>query len=94
MSNILRFPPIHSSQRTHPFEKPLELLSALLLNSTRHGDVVCDPFAGVASTLVAAKQSGRSAIGCELSEENWLLGQSRLTKETSNGTPPGTSHKP
>lgn len=55
---------------THSAEKPVALLKALIEQSTDPGEKVLDPFAGGGSTLVAAQELGRSAIGIEL-EEKW-----------------------
>jgi site-specific DNA-methyltransferase (adenine-specific) len=52
----------------HPAEKSVALLRYLLQISG--GQCALDPFAGSGSTLVAAKQLGRRAIGIEL-EERW-----------------------
>ncbi|TMS00130.1 DNA-methyltransferase [Nonomuraea basaltis] len=49
----------------HPTEKPLGILEPLLRYSCPLGGLVVDPFAGSASTLVAARLSGRRAIGVE-----------------------------
>lgn len=77
--NILRCPPIHATKKTHPFQKPFKLLSALIERSSRPGEKVFDPFAGSAATLKAAKRLNRSALGFELDEENWTRGQMNLT---------------
>lgn len=54
--------------RNHPNEKPVSLM-VRLLGLVADG-LVADPFAGSGSTLVAAKQLGRRAIGIEV-EERW-----------------------
>jgi len=46
--------------------KPQWLPDALVRDYTRPGDLVVDPFAGWATTLVAAVSQGRRAIGAEL----------------------------
>jgi hypothetical protein len=51
----------------HPTQKPVALLERILLASTNEGDLVLDPFAGGATTLIAAMRLHRSALGCELS---------------------------
>lgn len=48
--------------------KPLWLMRALVRHYSRLGQLVCDPFAGWCSTLVAARAEGRRAIGSELDE--------------------------
>lgn len=53
----------------HPTEKPLGILTPLLEYACPPGGLVVDPFAGSGSTLDAARQSGRRAIGIEANEE-------------------------
>lgn len=62
----------------HPTEKPVELLSQLIEATTTKGELVADPFGGVASTLVASKKQGRKFWGCELNEQYYLRGEERL----------------
>lgn len=68
----------------HPTEKPVELLKVLVNSTTGHGDLVIDPFGGVASTLVAAIQTGREWWGCELAEGHWNDGYKRINDVTRN----------
>ncbi len=62
----------------HPTEKPVDLLQALITATTAEGELVADPFGGVASTLVAARSANRKFWGCEVKEEYFNLGKERL----------------
>lgn len=66
--SVLRFSPVHPSERRHPVDKPEALLRALIEPTTPPGGTVLDPFAGGGSTLSAAASLGRKAIGVELEE--------------------------
>lgn len=63
----------------HPTEKPVDLLSRLIEVTTVPGELVIDPFAGVASTLIAARGLDRKYWGCEIHEAYHTLGAERLS---------------
>lgn len=69
--SVLRFTRPTGRKVRHPNEKPVGLLRELVESSTRAGDRVIDPFAGSASTGVAAVLSGRRAVLIE-SDERWI----------------------
>lgn len=71
-----------AKKRLHQTEKPLELME-YLVGVTHPGSLILDPFAGSGSTLVAAKRSGRRAIGVELSEH-----YAQVIAERLEATPP------
>lgn len=52
----------------HPCPKPLIAWTRLLIKGSRSGDLVLDPFMGSGTTLRAAKNTGRRAIGIEINE--------------------------
>ncbi len=58
----------YTGNTLHPTQKPLEILRPLIKSYSQIGDVVLDPFAGSGSTLLAAKQLGRSWIGIEMDQ--------------------------
>lgn len=62
--------PVRSEHRraVHPTQKPLGILRPLIAYSVPVDGVVLDPFAGSGSTLVAARDLGRRAIGIEAQE--------------------------
>lgn len=70
-------------ERVHIGGKALWLMRALVRDYTRHGDLVCDPCAGAASTLVAAVQEGRRCIGAEVDPATWQIGAHRLATALS-----------
>ena len=55
--------------RYHKWQKPIELAERYILNSSKPGDLVCDPFAGKGTFLLAAAKYGRKSIGYELDED-------------------------
>lgn len=51
---------------THPTAKPVAMVKDAILDVSKRGDIVLDPFLGAGSTLIAAQRSGRRAYGMEL----------------------------
>lgn len=65
----------------HPTQKPIGLME-LLLQKVPQQWVVCDPFMGSGTTLVASKNLGRRAIGIELEERYCEIAAMRLAQGT------------
>lgn len=64
----------------HPCPKPLSLF-VWLLSKLPNMDVILDPFMGSGTTLVAAKELGRKAIGIEIEEKYCEIAARRLAQE-------------
>lgn len=69
------------SQIAHPLPKPLGLYRRLILGLTKPGDVVLDPFMGSGTTLRAAKDLNRRAVGIEIEERYCELAARRMGQE-------------
>lgn len=65
-------------KKTHPCEKPVDLLKFYITNSSNEGDIVLDPFSGTANTLIAAKELGRKYLGYEIDKEYFDIGVDKL----------------
>jgi adenine-specific DNA-methyltransferase len=68
----------HVEKTDHPCQFPVALPQRLIKALSRTGDVVLDPFAGVASTGVAAIVEGRRFLGAELNESYCAIAKTRL----------------
>jgi site-specific DNA-methyltransferase (adenine-specific) len=66
--------------RVHPTQKP-EALMRWCLNLAPNAQVVFDPFMGSGTTLRAAKDLGRKAIGIEIEERYCEIAANRLRQE-------------
>lgn len=75
----------HVEKLDHPCQFPVMLAQRLIDALSAEGETVLDPYAGVASTGVAALLSGRRFIGSELDPNYASAGVLRL-KETLEGT--------
>ena len=62
----------------YPTQKPLALLGRIIRASSNVGDIVLDPFAGCATTLIAAQAEGRDWVGVDLSEKAVELVKDRI----------------
>lgn len=62
----------------HPTEKPIALMSELLLDFTTHGQRICDPFMGSGTTGVAAVKLGRRFVGVEIEPRYFDVARRRI----------------
>lgn len=69
MTDVWRMPAVAKWEKScgkHPTQKPLSLLSRIIMASTKEGDWVLDPFNGSGTTGVAASLLGRKYLGVDM----------------------------
>jgi DNA modification methylase len=62
----------------HPAVFPIALPAHFIKTLTHRGELVIDPFVGIGSTLLAAQDLGRNAVGFDLKEEYIEISRKRL----------------
>ena len=80
MTDVWRLPAIAPWEKTctkHPTQKPLGLLSRIIMASTVEGAWILDPFAGSSTTGIAANLLGRRYLGIEQEEEFARISKAR-----------------
>lgn len=69
---------LHCEKTAHPCQFPIGLVMRLILALTNEGDWVCDPFAGVGTTQVAAILTGRHGVGSDLDPGYCRIAEKRM----------------
>lgn len=72
------------NQNGHPTPKPLPLMMTWVSQFTDERETIIVPFTGSGTTLLAAKELGRKAIGIELEEKYCEIAANRLRQSVLN----------
>lgn len=72
---------VKADKSLHPCPKPIEWMRWLVQLAALPQEVVLDPFMGSGTTLRAAKDTGRKAIGIEIEESYCEMAAGRLAQE-------------
>ena len=83
-TDILRYQRVMPNKLLHPNEKPIDLLSCLIEQTTSSGSTVCDLFLGSGTTGVACVNTNRKFIGVELDTTYFEIAKSRIEKANTN----------
>lgn len=92
ITNVWGAPPVHGAERVkdskgcyvHANQKPIALMERMIRASTDPGDVIWDPFAGLATVGVAAARLRRRYCGAEIDARTHASAVHRLAVEGIN----------
>lgn len=71
-------------KKVHPAVFPIAMARRVIEQFTHKGELVIDPFVGSGTTLVAAQDLGRNAVGFDLKQEYVDLANSRVVSHSEN----------
>lgn len=69
-----------SSKEHHPWGQPMEEARYLVKKFSSPGDLIVDPMAESATTLIAAYLEGRRGLGCEIDREHYLEAKRKIVE--------------
>jgi len=78
--NLLYYKRVHSSQRVHPTQKPVELIEYLIKTYSNENDLILDNCMGSGTTGVACVDTNRSFIGIEKDPKYFEIAKDRIQK--------------
>lgn len=78
-----------SGKAIHLNQKPLDLITMIIKASSTEGDVVWEPFGGLFSGCIAARNIGCRAFGAEIDPTYFHYAVKRLTQESCQYLLPG-----
>jgi len=81
-TSILEISNANRVKNGHPTQKPVDLLAYLIRTYTNEGETILDNTMGSGSTIVAAIQEGRNAIGIERDADYFAIAQQRCLEAT------------
>ena len=83
--DVIDCPKIPNKFLLHPTEKPIELISIFIKQSSDEDDIVFDGFMGCGSTGIASLNNNRKFIGIELDDKYFEIAKNRIEKIERDG---------
>jgi adenine-specific DNA-methyltransferase len=75
----------HEERTIHPCQFPEDLIARIVLTATDPGDVVLDPYMGVGTVAVVARDLGRVFLGAETEPKYHEVALRRLSGQPNGG---------
>ncbi len=76
---------VEHGKKQHETQKPLKLMEKIIGQFSYEKEVICDPFAGSGTTLLAAERLNRGWVGIERMPKYCAIAQARIAAELNQG---------
>lgn len=70
----------NKEKRVHPTQKPVKLIEQIIVDYSKEGMTILDPFMGSGTTGIACQNLNRRFIGIELDKEYFEIAKNRINK--------------
>ena len=84
MSNVWFMDHPKYTLESHPHEKDLDIISKIILHSSKENDLVFDGFMGSFTTAIACINTNRNFIGTELDKKYYDVGDKKIKSLLTN----------
>ncbi|MGI9143604.1 MAG: DNA-methyltransferase [Fluviibacter sp.] len=78
LSDIWRIGRERSVTKSHGATMPLKLAEMAILNFSKEGQIIIEPFMGTGTTVVICKQNNRNFVGIEISKDYYDIAKNRI----------------
>ena len=68
-------------KNNHKWQQAIDELTYLIESFSNPGEIICDPFAGSGTTLIAVKQNNRVAFGAEIDKDEYNIAKKRINDD-------------
>lgn len=89
--NVLQY--ARTGNELHPTQKPVDMLEFLISKFSDESMVICDPFMGSGSTMIACLNTNRKGIGIELDKHYFDIAQKRINEHKTASSATGKAEK-
>ena len=86
LTDVWSFNKISPDKLVHQNQKPVDLIKRCIIKHSNKGDLIFDGFMGSGTTAIAAMDTNRKFLGCEIDPEYFDIAQGRISSNNTQMT--------
>lgn len=79
LTDVWSFNKISPDKLVHQNQKPVDLIKRCIIKHSNQGGLIFDGFMGSGTTAIAAMDTDRDFLGCEIDPQYFEIAQSRIS---------------